>query len=103
MADELRALIAISPVLLFDELFDSMIEQEVQEMGNSDSDDALLLSVLGKGRFPLNRVRIVGYFEVVVSSYSPDCFRCHFPMSRGVLLFLKFSFARRRDDPLSSP
>ena len=45
---------AMSTVLLFEELFDSMIEQEVQEMGNGDSDDALLLAVLGKGRFPLN-------------------------------------------------
>ena len=54
MADEQRALVAMSTVLLFEELFDSMIEQEVQEMGNGDSDDALLLAVLGKGRFPLN-------------------------------------------------
>ena len=66
---------AMSTVLLFEELFDRMIEQEVQDMGNSDSDDALLLAVLGKGRFPLNRVRIIGYFEVVVPSYGPDCFR----------------------------
>ena len=65
---------AMSMVLLFEELFESMIEQEVQEMGNSNSDDALLLAVLEKGRLPLNRVRIVGYFEVVVPSYSPDCF-----------------------------
>ena len=46
MADEQRALMAMSTVLLFEELFDRMIEQEVQEMGNSDSDDALLLAVL---------------------------------------------------------
>lgn len=89
MADEQRALMATSTVLLFEELFDSMIEQEVQEMGNSDSDDALLIAVLGKDRFPLNRVRIVGYFEVVVPSYSPDCFRCHFRMSRESLAFLE--------------
>ena len=56
---------------------------------NSDSDDALLLAVLGKGGFPLNRVRIVGYFEVVVPSYSPDCFRCHFRMSRESVAFLE--------------
>ena len=78
MADEQRALMAMSTVLLFEELFESMIEQEVQEMGNSDSDDALLLAVLGKGRFPLNRVRIVEYFEVVVPSYSPDFFSMSF-------------------------
>lgn len=89
MADEQRALMATSTVLLFEELFDSMIEQEVQEMGNSDSDDALLIAVLGKSRFPLNRVRIVGYFEVVVPSYSPDCFRCHFRMSRESVAFLE--------------
>ena len=66
-----------------------MIEQEVQEVGNSDSDDALLLAVLGKGRFPLNRVRIVGYFQVVVPSYSPDCCQCHFRMSRESVAFLE--------------
>ena len=68
----------MSTALLFEELFESMIEQEVQEMGNSDSDDALLLAVLGKGRSPLNRVRIVEYFEVVVPSYSPDFFSMSF-------------------------
>lgn len=80
---------AMSTVLLFEELFDSMIEQEVQEMSNSDSDDSLVLAVLGKSRFPLNRVRIVGYFEVVVPSYSPDCFRCHFRMTRESVAFLE--------------
>ena len=68
---------AMSTVLLFEELFDSMIEQEVQEMSSSDSDDSLVLAVHGKSRFPLNQVRIVGYFEVVVLSYSPECcFSC---------------------------
>ena len=33
MADEQRAPMAMSTVLLFEELFDSMIEQEVQENG----------------------------------------------------------------------
>ena len=80
---------AMSTVLLFEELFESMIEQEVQEMGNSALDDALLFAVLGKGRFKLNRVRITGYFEVVVPSYSPDCFRCHFWMSRESVAFLE--------------
>ena len=79
---------AMSTVLLFEELFDSMIEQEVQEMSSSDSDDSLVLAVHGKSRFPLNRVRIVGYFEVVVQSYSPDCFRCHFRMTRESVAFL---------------
>ena len=85
MADEQGTLVSMSTVLLFEELFDSMIEQEVQEMSNSDSDDSLVLAVLGKDRFPLNRVRIVRYFEVVVPSYSSDCFRCHFRMSVAFL------------------
>lgn len=42
--------------------------------------------------FPLNRVRIVGYFEVVVPSCSPDCFRCHFRMSRESVAFLEGLF-----------
>lgn len=52
MADEQRAAMAMSTVLLFKELFDSMTEQEVQEVGNSDSHDALLLDVLERAGFP---------------------------------------------------
>ena len=62
---------------LFEELFHKTIQSELQEMGNNVADDALLLAVLRKSRFPLNRLRI----EMMVPSYSPDCFRSDFRMS----------------------
>ena len=64
-------------VFLFEELFHKTIQSELQEMGNNEADDALLLALLGKNRFPLNRLKI----EMMVLRYSPDYFRNFFGMS----------------------
>ena len=51
-------------------MFHKTIQSELQEMGNNEADDALLLALLGKNRFPLNRLKI----EMMVPSYSLDYF-----------------------------
>lgn len=42
---------------LFEKLFRKTIQSELQEMGSNVADDALLLALLRKSRFPLNRVK----------------------------------------------
>ena len=87
MANRQRALTLL--VLLFEELFDITAERELQELSDDETEDLLLLVLLGNHGFPVNRVRVVGYFEVVVPSYRLDDFRSHFRMSRDSVSFIE--------------